>query len=123
MKSRYCIGFFVAMFILMFLLETGYQWSYNRRAEGLTKNNFSAMESLESENEVETKGNAEKNSEYLLKELNGYVIVYLGDEKTVYEVTEILVADLPKEVQFQIEEGLKIDSTDKLYAFLENYSS
>ena len=123
MKKKYCIGFFAAIFVIMILLELGYQWSYQRRIDNQEKKSTFLQEETAPMEVLATEGNVEKNSEYLLKELNGYVIVYLGDEKTVYEVTEISVADLPEEVQSQIREGIRLYSTNELYAFLENYSS
>ena len=59
---------------------------------------------------------------YLLRELNGFVVVYLADGNTIYELTEIPLSDLPEELQQQILEG-KILSTEDEYGFLENYSS
>lgn len=121
--KKYCIGFFVTIFMIMVCLEIGYRWSgqYTNIKQYETADLTSSV--LQKEQMVAAEGTAEKNSEYLLKELNGYVIVYLGDGKTVYEVTGIAVLDLPNEVQTQMREGLKIYSAAELYAFLENYSS
>lgn len=123
MKRKYCIGFFAAIFIIMILLEFGYRWSYQQKSDRQKENTTFLQEKTEPTEVLAVEGNVEKNSEYLLKELNGYVIVYLGDEKTVYEVTGISITELPKEVQSQIQEGIKFDSINELYAFLENYSS
>lgn len=123
MKRKYRIGFFAAIFMIMILLEFGYRWSYQQRLQRKEDNLTFLQEKTEPAEVLAAEGNVEKNSEYLLKELNGYVIVYLSDEKTVYEVTGISVTDLPEEVQNQIREGMKLCSTTELYAFLENYSS
>lgn len=123
MKRKYCIGFFAAIFVIMILLEFGYQWSYQRRADRQKEEHTFLQEKIEQTEALSVDGNVEKNAEYLLKELNGYVIVYLGDEKTVYEVTEISIVELPKEVQTKIQEGITFYSISELYAFLENYSS
>lgn len=123
MKRKYCIGFFAAIFMIMILLEVGYRWSYQQRSDRQKENTTFLQEKTEPAEVLSVEGNVEKNSEYLLKELNGYVIVYLSDEKTVYEVTGISITELPKEVQNQIQEGIKFDSINELYAFLENYSS
>lgn len=123
MKRKYRIGFFAAIFMIMILLEFGYRWSYQQRVQRKEDNLTFLQEKTEPAEVLAAEGNVEKNSEYLLKELNGYVIVYLSDEKTVYEVTGISVTDLPEEVQNQIREGMKLYSTTELYAFLENYSS
>lgn len=123
MKRKYCIGFFAAIFMIMILLEFGYRWSYQQKSDRQKENTTFLQEKTEPTEVLAVEGNVEKNSEYLLKELNGYVIVYLGDEKTVYEVTGISITELPKEVQSQIQEGIKFNSINELYAFLENYSS
>ena len=49
--------------------------------------------------------------------------MYLGDQKTVYEYTDILIEDLPVSLQNEIEKGKYIEDTETLYGFLENYSS
>lgn len=123
MNRKYRIGFFLVIVVMMILLEAGYQWSYNRRMERQEESQVLTDEINLSEESVKTDGNAKENSEYLLKELNGYVIVYLGDEQTVYEVTAISVDELPEEIQTRIMEGMRLNSTSELYAFLENYSS
>ena len=54
---------------------------------------------------------------------NGYVIVYLDDQTSIYEYTNIRVEELPEELQNEIREGKRLEGKDKLYGFLENYSS
>jgi hypothetical protein len=60
---------------------------------------------------------------YYLKSQNGYIVVYYGDQKTVYEYTEVSVENLTQFEQIQLEEGLFIKDLDELYSALENYSS
>lgn len=60
---------------------------------------------------------------FYLKELHGFVVVYLEDKKTIYEFTEIPLSDLPEEVRQEIAQGKQIATAEELYAFLENYSS
>jgi hypothetical protein len=60
---------------------------------------------------------------YFLKSQNGYIVVYYGDQKTVYEYTEVSVENLTQFEQIQLEEGLFIKDLDELYSALENYSS
>lgn len=66
---------------------------------------------------------ASKESYFYLSELNGYVAVYLDDQSTIYEYTNIAVAELPEQVKNEIINGKKIKSVQELYGFLENYSS
>ena len=49
--------------------------------------------------------------------------VYLSDRSTIYELTDIPLTDLPKEVQQEVSEGKYVSTDGELYAFLENYSS
>lgn len=117
MKKRYCIGFSVAVFIFVFFLGVGYQFSYQyviNRQEARMK---------QEEDAVTTKGEAQKNEGYYLKELNGYVAVYLSDKETLYELTEISLNGLPKEVQEKVRIGKFVKTMREVYGFLENYSS
>ena len=119
MRKRYYVGFFVVIFLIMICVEIGYQWTY----QYVMEKSQTEESSLDQDVTVAAEGMTEKNEEYLLKELNGYVIVYVGDEKTIYEVTEIAVTELPDDLQSQIRDGIVMHSRDELYAFLENYSS
>jgi len=51
------------------------------------------------------------------------VIVYLEDKQTVYIETHIELESLPEELQQNIMEMMWIEDEEKLYNFLENYSS
>ena len=39
-----------------------------------------------------------------LAELHGYVVVYLSDQSTIYEFTDIPFEELPKEVQTNVKQ-------------------
>lgn len=75
------------------------------------------------ENVIETKGSAQKEEGYFIKEKDGYIIVYLSDEKTVYEYTTIEIQYLPERIQEEVKKGKKADTIGEVYGFLENYSS
>lgn len=59
---------------------------------------------------------------YLLVE-NEYINVYYSDLKTVYLYTDILLSDLPEDIQQDILNKKYIESEEELYNFLESYSS
>ena len=59
---------------------------------------------------------------YLMVE-NNYVVVYLDDRQTVYMDTDILLTDLPSDVQQDIINVMFIPNEESLYNFLETYSS
>ncbi len=59
---------------------------------------------------------------YLRAEEN-YVVVYYGDNLTVYMYTGIRMDTLPENTREEIENCKKIDSYESLYSFLESYTS
>lgn len=60
---------------------------------------------------------------YYLKEQNGYIVAYYGDQKTVFDYTGISVENLSDYEREQLEEGIFVRDLEELYALLENYSS
>ena len=74
MKKKYCIGFFVVLFVFVSLLGIGYQVSYQ-----YVMDRQMARQQDKQQRSVAVKGEAEKNEGYYLAELHGYVVVYLSD--------------------------------------------
>ena len=62
-------------------------------------------------------------SGYYAKSYNGLIVILNGDEKTVYEYTQISLASLPEDMRPLILEGLYLENDEQLYSFLENYTS
>ncbi len=60
---------------------------------------------------------------FYLKAEENYVVVYYGDNSTVYMYTSIRVDSLPEETKAEIENIKEIDSYDSLYSFLESHTS
>lgn len=60
---------------------------------------------------------------YYAKSFNGYIVIMNGDEKTVYDYTQISVHTLPEDIQKQVQEGYFLEDETALYNFLETYSS
>ena len=60
---------------------------------------------------------------FLLLEKDGYVIIEYFQGGHLYDETNILVDDLPKDIQEKISNGIPIKNFEQLYDFLENYSS
>ena len=60
---------------------------------------------------------------YYAKSFNGYVVILKGDEKTVYEYTQIAIHLLPDDIKEQVMDGYYLENESDLYNFLENYSS
>lgn len=61
--------------------------------------------------------------EYVLKEEDGFVVVYYADGETLYDNTAIVVELLPWRLQQEIRGGKQVSNETELYNFLENYSS
>ena len=124
MKTKYIVGFFAAILLFGVLLTAGYQISYERVAErsAAPGNEVTDTRSITAEGEAAAE-DAEEDEGYYLCEMQGFVVVYLNDRKTIYEMTEIPLSDLPEEVQQEVAAGKYIATRDELYGFLENYSS
>lgn len=106
MSRRYSIGFLVGIILIIVLFVIIYEFSYQK---ALDEN-----EKIKSERMVD--------SNYYVKERDGYVVVYEGDG-TVYEYTSILSSELPGAVRREMETGIKLETLTEVYGFLENYSS
>ncbi len=64
-----------------------------------------------------------KHEGYYAKSFNGTIVILQGDEKTVYEYTQIPINVLPDNIQEDIQEGYYLEDDNALYNFLETYSS
>ena len=124
MGKKYGIGIFTIALVIMAVVTYGYRAEYRYSQELVEEGKKEQTEnSISQEKTVSTQGDAQKDELYYLKDLNGYVVVYMNDRTTVYEYTNILISDLPDTYQNEIKNGMIIEGTEKLYGFLENYSS
>lgn len=110
-----CVGFFTG---------TIKNWNgYEKRIALLEEKNQKLADTKTEVPDVKESLNVVEPYEYILLEEKGYVAVYHTDRKTLYASTDILVSELPQELQQEIEGGKYIGSEEQLYNFLENYSS
>lgn len=110
-----CVGFFTG---------TMKNWNgYEKRIALLEEKNQKLADTKTEVQDVKESLNVVEPYEYILLEEKGYVAVYHTDRKTLYASTDILVSELPQELQKEIEGGKYIGSEEQLYNFLENYSS
>lgn len=138
MKFRYKIGFFLAFLVLFGTVAAGYEISYRhvmdrqmtQRTQELTQGETGTdmkgnrnTNRISNSASVAAEGEAAEADTFYLKELHGFVAVYLKDGKTMYELTDIALSELPAEMQKEIRMGKTVESTEELYGFLENYSS
>lgn len=91
------------------------------------KNGLNSFELLTfSENKVTLRKTYNKDlveNQFFIKSQNGKIVVYYGDQKTVYEYTEVTVEHLTQYEQLKLEEGIFVKDEEALYSILENYSS
>lgn len=60
---------------------------------------------------------------YYLIAIDGEVVVYYGDKKTVYEYTGIETKKLAAQERKALKKGIEVKDEQELYGILENYSS
>lgn len=113
MKRKYSIGIVCGMLLV---------------CSALFLTNETEVESLENNEplknqSITTQGEAEKEEIFYLQELNGYIVVYKEDKKTIFEYTNINIEELPHTLAKEIREWKRIDGEMELYGFLENFSS
>ena len=116
MKKKYGIGLSLCVIIVVTLITFAsyieYEYMNSRESnENVTKTY------------IKTQGTASKQEEFIIKDLNGFVVVYKGDGKTIYEYTTIPTEQIPFSLREKIDAGLHIYGREKLYGFLENFTS
>lgn len=124
MKKKLSIGFFTAALAALIMVSAAYHFTYERAVEKAKEETARlGSEEQEEKESVTTEGQAVKEEAYYLMEVNGFVVVYFSDKKTVYDYTSIEVSSLPPTLQNEIKNGKYVESTQLLYSFLENYTS
>ena len=126
MKTRYIITFFSVLLLVIVLLTAGYQHSYRfamDRQASRSEENIPMTESISADGEAVTDDMPDQSEGYYICELYGFVVVYLSDRTTIYELTEIPVSELPSDIAAEVSAGKYAATESELYAFLENYSS
>ena len=115
MGKKYGIGLFTIALVLMAVVTYGYRAEYRYSQELVEEGEKEQTEnSISQEKTVSTQGDAQKDELYHLKDLNGYVVVYMNDRTTVYEYTNILISDLHDTYQNEIKNEMIIEGTEKL---------
>ena len=107
MEKKYGIALFYVMVMLIISLSLGYRISYEHMEEQL----------------MSVQGTAKQGDIFVLKNLNGYLVVFREDGTTIYEYTDIRIQELPASIQKEMNQGKRIVGIEKLYGFLENFTS
>lgn len=122
-KFVYGSGFFLAVI----LIGAGLAFSYRQGAASIPEQVQTAPVNAAGDDEPVLSRTSEADSDvpvgYVLRAENDRVVVYCADGATMFEYTDILVSELPHDLQCEIREGKSIAGTSQLYSFLENYSS
>lgn len=125
--KKYSIGLFALFLGCVALIGAAYQFSFeyskNQAKEEARLKQEIVQAAREEEAAIAAEGDVSKEEVFYLKDLNGFIAVYKSDKKTIYEYTNIVVEDLPEDVRQEILDGKEIRTVEKLYGFLENYSS
>lgn len=120
---RYGILFCCCLLLLGAAYQFSFQYAKHRALEEAQIKEEIKREAGREVRMAAAEGSTGEDEVYVLKDLNGFIAVYKADGKTVFEYTSIVAADLPEEVRKEIEKGKEIRTVQKLYGFLENYSS
>lgn len=67
--------------------------------------------------------NLQEKPRFYIKPLGEYVGVYVSATDEVYFESDVLLYELPYEMQKEVENGLPFYDLESVYTFLENYSS
>ena len=120
--KKYSIGLFALFLGCVALIGAAYQFSFeyskNQAKEEARLKQEIVQAAREEEAAIAAEGDVSKEEVF-----NGFIAVYKSDKKTIYEYTNIVVEDLPEDVRQEILDGKEIRTVEKLYGFLENYSS
>ncbi len=118
MKRQISISIFCA--ILLIAMVWLYIKFYNERKplaeEQTTEQSITKEEAIEISQEY-------TNYAYYAKDEDGRVVVYSVKKKNLYMETGIETFTLPSVIQEKLEEGIFFETEEKLYDFLESYSS
>ena len=125
MQKKYGVILTFSLFAFLAVLSLGYREEYKYLVRKSQNPSETQSENQSDDALLQVQGTAEKEEEqsYYLTILNGYVVVFRSDRQTLFEYTDIPLADLPTELQNELKKGKIIIGEEKLYGFLENYSS
>lgn len=124
MQKKYGVILTFSLFAFLAVLSLGYREEYKYLVRKSQNPSETQSENQSDDTLLQVQGTAEKEEQsYYLTILNGYVVVFRSDRQTLFEYTDIPLADLPTELQNELKKGKIIIGEEKLYGFLENYSS
>lgn len=125
MKKANCIRIFFACCLVSGCLGLYLKYQLPVEENGtLTETEESSYTAQEQETQTDLPSAAmDVTYQYIMVTEDGYLTVYLADTQTRYMYTDIRYERLPEELQEKISRGMKFETLEELYDFLENYSS
>ena len=118
MKRQISISIFFA--ILLIVMVWFYIKTYNDRKP--IADEITTEQSITKEEAVEI-GKVYENYAYYAKNEDGRIVVYSVKNQNLKMETGIEIFSLPSRIQKMLDEGIFFETEEKLYDFLENYSS
>lgn len=118
MKLKYSISYFVLLTAVILTFVYAFATNHQHELDG-----YVVLEESATEESIHSNSDDVVSEGYYLREQEGFVIVYMFDNSTIFLETDILVTSLSDVLQSELEEGKYIKTTNELYSFLENYSS
>ena len=112
--------FFLGALVLSISAWIGGRQYYLKLKEKIIEIQEAATEQFE--DSVES-ANIQNKKAFVIREEDGYLNVYFGEEDALYMYTGIAYQGLPEELKKEISNGKTFDTLEDLYRFLESYSS
>ena len=132
MRKGYIMLFYTMLIILLIGIITFRIFlfkKFNSKSEMKVDTVLSEQETnIEVNEEIIIAASAKEQEEikeqFVIKEENGYIVIYKINEngkEEIEEVTEILVKYLPELDKSKLKEGIKVEGREKVILELENY--
>ena len=118
MKPKYSIGYLILILTAILVIYFAFAFTNNIEIE-----EYEAKIDTNENTIINSNSNEVISEGYYLRAYGDYIIVYLYDNITIFEETDILLSSLNESLQLEIQEGKYIKTTEALYGFLENYTS
>lgn len=116
----FSIGFFIQVFQKDIAVDKKRIEWYEQEEQRAKKEQEEKTDAVETDAKV---SQSVRDYDYRLGLMDDQIVVYRGDEKQIYEYTNLILQHLPYEEQRKILLGQGLYTESELYEFLETYSS
>lgn len=122
MKQKYSICIFISL-ILIFVVIILFTTADKTKNNTTEQSKMQETESQESNEEAVYSSKTEESYQYIIFDVDGHLLVYYADNSTVFFDTGIQTKNLSEDMKSALEKGIRFQTEEELYEFLENYSS